>query len=873
MSWKSVFLFVVLSASGAAQRPVVLLDGYHNHEPQPHYRWEGTYGGGYSRFGELLQSMGAEIRTTEVRLSTATLAGSQCLIIVDPDTPEETPKPNYIEKDEIAAVREWVRSGGVLFLLGNDPGNAEFVHFNELAREFGIQFIEKKHLNAAGTGKLTIPTPDGVFYVVDVAPLEVTAPRSKKLITDGDEVIMAEVEFGRGRVVALGDPWVYNEYIGTRDNRAVAAKLFARVLGLRAAAATGVKLERSEKSLAVTWPDETGRDWRAEFALDPKAPLITSIAVGGKRVVERANPVYRCNTGIRRGGWDEFFDLPPSHPQGTRAFWGVFQQTGVRTRTVGNRLEVEFDGFAMGIFKGSIRYTFYPGSRLVQQEAVVKTSEPDVAFYYDAGLKMAAGETQLSYFDTTGTSRTLTAEGPQWNPLRVRYRTLAAQMKEGSIAAFPAPHQYFFPRDLTTNMGYLWESEWHGTFAFGIRQLPDDNRPYYPWMNAPPGTEQKLGIFFLVSDGAPAKALEDVLRFTNRDRFPILNGYKTVAAHWHFGYSVQAAKNGFDWVPPFKPVLKDMGVDAVVLADFHGDGHPKDPGALRLQELDNYFKACKAQSDTKFLLIPSEEANVHLGGHWDVIFPKPVYWIMSRAEGQSVRTEDAEYGTVYRARDPRDLLEIFRRENALVYTSHPRSKGSKGYPDNYKDTEFYRDAHFFGGSWKSINIDPSSPRMGERSLKLLDDMNNWGQRKRILTEVDVFEIDATHELYGHMNVNYVRMNKLPDFEHYGEVVNRMAAGDFFMSTGEVTLPELTMTPLAGGKIAVKAKVRWTFPLRFAEVVWDGGAKVFALDTTQPFGERTFEWTVDAGAWKWARFAVWDVAANGAFVNPIWRAGR
>ncbi len=38
----------------------------------------------------------------------------------------------------------------------------------------------------------------------------------------------------------------------------------------------------------------------------------------------------------------------------------------------------------------AVRYTFFPGSRLVQQEAVVKTSEPDITYYYDAGTSTIA---------------------------------------------------------------------------------------------------------------------------------------------------------------------------------------------------------------------------------------------------------------------------------------------------------------------------------------------------------------------------------------------------------------------------------------------------------------------------------------------------
>jgi hypothetical protein len=67
---------------------------------------------------------------------------------------------------------------------------------------------------------------------------------------------------------------------------------------------------------------------------------------------------------------------------------------------------------------------------------------------------------------------------------------------------------------------------------------------------------------------------------------------------------------------------------------------------------------------------------------------------------------------------------------------------------------------------------------------------------------------------------------------------------------------------------------WTFPLRFAEIVWGDGQtthrEVIELAETREFGSKTFEWRAKANGWKWVRVAVWDVAANGAFVNPFWR---
>jgi hypothetical protein len=106
-------------------------------------------------------------------------------------------------------------------------------------------------------------------------------------------------------------------------------------------------------------------------------------------------------------------------------------------------------------------------------------------------------------------------------------------------------------------------------------------------------------------------------------RLGALDGYKTLSTHWHFADTVQAIAHGLDWTPPFTPVLKAMGVDVSMLMDVHGDEPPNDLTDMRLDELHAYFAALRAQSDPDFLLIPAEEANVHLGGHWALVFPNP----------------------------------------------------------------------------------------------------------------------------------------------------------------------------------------------------------------------------------------------------------
>jgi hypothetical protein len=670
----------------------------------------------------------------------------------------------------------------------------------------------------------------------------------------------------------------------------VAANLPADISGVRPGPIT---VAASAESITVRWPDEASRMWSAEFSLNPERPLITAIQVGSTAVVRDAYPQYWAYTGKRRGraGFDEFFDYPGNDPEGSRRFEGAFRPVGAKARTTGNRVEVVFEGLKLGIFEGGIAYTFYPGSRLIYQEAVVSTTEPSTAYLYDTGLRLAAPASgvrpgrrevvsPVTYYDTAGKLHTEMTTGPDRRPAYVRYRAIAAQLDSGSLAVFPPPHTYIAPRDYTTNMGYVWFHGWagrtgRGELGLGIRHPLDDGAgQYYPWINAPPGTVQRLGIFYMVSDGTPEATLTDVLRLTNADRFPPLPGYKTLTSHWHWGYTIQALNQPEDWTPPFKQVLKDMGINVAITCDFHGDGHPRDLTDLRLQELEAYYRMCRRQSDSQFLLVPSEEANVILGGHWTVTFPKPVYWFMGKKTEGPLQRTDPKYGTVYHAGSAEDILAMVQREHGIIYQAHPRTKDSFGYPDKVRETNFFRDPSFIGAGWKAMPADRSQIRQGIRALNLLNDMSNWSPPKRLLAETDMFAIDDTSELYAHMNANYVRIGELPDFDHYGRMLEAVSRGDYFISMGEVLLPEVEISKDSSTAITATAQVRWTFPLAFGEIVWSDGnetfTKTFDLSETRPFGNETFHWSTEAKNWQWARIAVWDVAGNGAFINPVRR---
>ena len=55
-----------------------------------------------------------------------------------------------MSEEAINAIVPWVQKGGVLVLMENDKGNAEFEHFNKLAERFGIHFNEDSYHKVPG---------------------------------------------------------------------------------------------------------------------------------------------------------------------------------------------------------------------------------------------------------------------------------------------------------------------------------------------------------------------------------------------------------------------------------------------------------------------------------------------------------------------------------------------------------------------------------------------------------------------------------------------------------------------------------------------------------------------------------------------------
>ena len=212
----------------------VLLDYYFNNEHHKditgasvrfHYTWEDQANSGFSMFGEVFRQYGMHTDSLPVAPNAENLKKAAIYVIVDPDDEKESPSPNYATPADIQAVYDWVKAGGVLLLMSNDSGNAEFPHFNRFTERFGIHFNEDSRNKVIGNkyemGAFTMTVQDGIFktskkiYIKEMSTLKLTDP-ARPHFTDHGDVIMAVSKVGKGTVFAVGDPWFYNEYTDGR---------------------------------------------------------------------------------------------------------------------------------------------------------------------------------------------------------------------------------------------------------------------------------------------------------------------------------------------------------------------------------------------------------------------------------------------------------------------------------------------------------------------------------------------------------------------------------------------------------------------------------------------------------------------------------
>jgi len=220
-----------------ARGKTILVDAWFNSQERKnadgqmelyHYKWSDESNSGYSFFGRMFQQYGMHTEQLDHAPRADDLKGVDIYMIVSPDTKELNPNLHPMDKESADAIETWVKSGGVLVEMENDPSHAEQLNFDLLSDRFGMHFNPVDRHPEIGEDYSTTIVPisagtGGIFKEAhralekDVCTITLSSP-AKAIQTDNGDVLMAVAKPGKGLVYANVDPWVYNEYTDGRKD-------------------------------------------------------------------------------------------------------------------------------------------------------------------------------------------------------------------------------------------------------------------------------------------------------------------------------------------------------------------------------------------------------------------------------------------------------------------------------------------------------------------------------------------------------------------------------------------------------------------------------------------------------------------------------
>jgi hypothetical protein len=313
---------------------------------------------------------------------------------------------------------------------------------------------------------------------------------------------------------------------------------------------SGVKVEQREQRLHLSWPMAEAEHGSLVLDLAADKPLIAELgfrsagapAIALLKDVQPATWLTVGSRDLSQQGWSVFFDNPPRRPHETHL--AKLEKKSARVASRGKSTTVSLGSLTAGPFRGELYFTIFPGCRLVHVEAVLTTDQDARAILYDAGIASPAAQWEsLAWINTSDELvRVASSDDAAAQPVAVRHRAIVAECERGSVAVFPPPHQYIYPLDFSDNFKFAWHGRgFHGTgsdWGFGVRQPPEGDRRFVPWINAPPGTQQRLGVFYLLSAGDAKTSLDEVRRYTHGDQFVKLPGHRTFTSHYHVEHTL-----------------------------------------------------------------------------------------------------------------------------------------------------------------------------------------------------------------------------------------------------------------------------------------------------------------------------------------------
>ena len=176
------------------------------------------------------------------------------------------------------------------------------------------------------------------------------------------------------------------------------------------------------------------------------------------------------------------------------------------------------------------------------------------------------------------------------------------------------------------------------------------------------------------------------MAFTHDDVYKPMPGYKVMVSHFHFHFNEQLTDDGtMDVQPTWLPVFRALGINMAILADFHSrlasDRHGQDPP----RRAERLFRGLRTLLGPRLAADSRRRARREFRRTLHVPVPEAglLYAREAAGEGPAEQPFVETWRRMARCITPAlraNELDLLKQENGLVWQTHPRTKGSTGYP-------------------------------------------------------------------------------------------------------------------------------------------------------------------------------------------------
>jgi len=559
-----------------------------------------------------------------------------------------------------------------------------------------------------------------------------------------------------------------------------------------------------------------------------------------------------------------------------------------------SRTSLTFQNISLGPVHADLQLTFFAGSNLFVCELDIKGAagnvdveqvgtgvrefragpgEPIVEFArYELDTSTEGQDMPTLQRYTFSTSNETATEGPE---RRNYYKASCLSGPAGSLIIEPPPHLGWYHSDpyyvdrpgLDADAGIV-------CFDYNTHRLKEK-------LQIQPNAKKHFVTVWHVETEPAEKALDATYAFQNHQHYPKLAGYKVLIADTDMAdpkgvlYARSAGVNFFCATVNDGDFFGDCFKDPDFLsawAIFVDAADPRigktDPKwtehvkKMSIHNNDDFVVCVHSEIDAGWLTSPSvSEPQRWISTHMGYIGPRRDSFFVARYIGRpgQIAREVASIGGITWLAHPNFNIDfLIKHWEPKLHGLAVNSCLMSSYPD--QQWLFLYDA------------------VQSRWLNQLDALWNAGCRPKIIGEADIQGFpgytDASRygsRIYPECVVNYVRVDQTK-FEDMREAVRR---GDYFVSTGEILMPQATLAdvPLDGSETkACETKtltldLQWTYPLREIRVISNLGTTIYP-PPAGVFGRQTVAIPMDTLLVRWLRVDVRDVANNYCLSQPI-----